>query len=78
MSAQSSSAAMSRCVQTRVSIPAAIAGVVGCPPASLVSFKLTHYPVDDSVAMMRKPVMISGSMATTVSAWLTHGWSSCS
>jgi hypothetical protein len=31
-----------------------------------------------SAAMMRKPVMISGSMATAVSAWLTHGWSSCS
>lgn len=31
-----------------------------------------------SVATMRKPVMMAGSMAMTVSAWLTHGWSSCS
>ena len=59
MSAQSGRAAISRCVQTRFSIPAAIAGVVGCPPASLIrviwgrpktdklhGFKLTHYPVD--------------------------------
>lgn len=31
-----------------------------------------------SVAVMWKPVMIPGSMATTVLAWFTHGWSSCS
>ena len=29
------------------------------------------------VALNRKPVIIAGVIATTVSAWFTHGWSSC-